>query len=629
MPSECDKWGWKHVSVFGGFQTRTGTKRWKCNHCNLRYNGSYSRVRAHLLGFTGVGVKSCPAVDRSLRDAFQILEEERLSRKKKKIPLMGKSNKRCRSSQPNHISVGKTLSKDDVDDVVARSFYADGLNFDIVNSLYFQEMVKAIASFGPGYEPPSIEKLSGSFLSKEKSRMEKSIGPIKESWSRTGCTIFCLDQSTGTQGVFAVNIYASSSRGLIFLQNSNIKEGDGADDVFSNVLSNGIMEVGPANVLQIIVHPGHATKLCESLICSKFPQIFWSPCSTISITMFMEELAEMDLVISVVSCAKGIERYILSQQRCSPDVLAQNWGEEEKFNLFSAKLAPTYNLIWRILELKQALEEMVVSEEWIQSKLIYPEDILNIEVAIMGNDFWRGAHLFLQLCEPFVSLLGSLNLDTSAMGDVHEWRVQALEAVKRKGIEDIVLNQLDTLIENRWDMLFSPLHAAGYILNPKYFGKEQAKDKTTMRGWKATLERYECDKTARRILREQLSSYWRQEGSLGEEDAVDCRDKMDPVSWWENFGSETPQLQTLAIKILSQISSVSTFQMNLQDDSSSFQEAVRVLGTERAEELIFVRNNLRLHGKRPSNLCSTSATKMWDIALTDQRNGIIDDQNKL
>lgn len=51
MPSESDKWGWKHVSVFGGFA-----------------KGS------------GVGVKSCPAIDRSLREAFQILEEERLAR---------------------------------------------------------------------------------------------------------------------------------------------------------------------------------------------------------------------------------------------------------------------------------------------------------------------------------------------------------------------------------------------------------------------------------------------------------------------------------------------------------------------------------------------------------------------
>lgn len=64
-------------------------------------------------------------------------------------------------------------------------------------------------------------------------------------------------------------------------------------------------------------------------------------------------------------------------------------------------------------------------------------------------------------------------------------------------------------------MCYLPLHAAGYIFNPKYFGKGQTKNRTVMRGWKATLERYEGDATARRVLREQLSSYWRLEESLG------------------------------------------------------------------------------------------------------------------
>ena len=120
MPSESDKWGWEHVSVFGGFDRGSGTKRWKCNHCNLRYNGSYSRVRAHLLGFSGVGVTSCPSIDRSLRQAFQVLEEERVAQKKKTSSVIGKPGKLIRTSQPT--LAWKTITKEDVDDIVARFF---------------------------------------------------------------------------------------------------------------------------------------------------------------------------------------------------------------------------------------------------------------------------------------------------------------------------------------------------------------------------------------------------------------------------------------------------------------------------------------------------------------------------
>lgn len=626
MPSESDKWGWKHVSVFGGFDKGSGTKRWKCNHCNLRYNGSYSRVRAHLLGFTGVGVKSCPAIDRSLREAFQILEEERLTRKKKRTSGSGKTGKRIRTSQQSVTCVWKTIAKEDVDDIVARFFYADSLNFNIVNSPYFLEMTKAIAAFGPGYEPPTVDKLSDFLLSKEKAKIEKAMTLVRESWPHTCCTILCVNRLCGAQRSCYINIFVSSPRGLMFLKALNINDGDRMD-IFVDVLTDAIMEVDPKNVLQIISNLGHASESFESLILSKFPHLFWSPCTAHSISMFMEDIAKLDWMKPILSCAKGIEECILKYQRSFLCVLSP-----ESSDPLCIKFAPSYCTVERIFELKQALLGVVVSEEWKQWKLTIGEDILNVETAILGDNFWSRASLLLQFFEPFVRLLTTFDIEKSVMGDVVNWRVQAIEAVKSKGVDDILLKQLESLIERKWDMLFSPLHASGYILNPRYFGKGQSKDKIIMRGWKATLDRYESDSATRRVIREQLSSYWRLEGPFGEEDAVDCRDKMDPVAWWENFGFETPDLQTLAIKILSQVSSVSMYQEAWEDDEFLSQTEAR-LGVERAEDLVFVRNNLRLHTQRsgnsnfsPSNRNESSSPpsvdKTWEILPLDHMKGL-------
>ncbi|KAI9194832.1 hypothetical protein LWI28_009513 [Acer negundo] len=128
------------------------------------------------------------------------------------------------------------------------------------------------------------------------------------------------------------------------------------------------------------------------------------------------------------------------------------------------------------------------------------------------------------------------------MGVVYDWQVQAVEAVRSKGIDATILNPLLVLTEYRWDALFPPLH---------------------------TAERYECDGAVR-----QLSSYWRLEGSFGEEDAMDCRHKMEPVARWENFGFETPHLQTLAIKVLSQVSSVAMCQEIWRDNVVPSREAI-------------------------------------------------------
>lgn len=594
MPSESDKWGWKHVSVFGGFNKGSGTKRWKCNHCNLRYNGSYSRVRAHLLGFTGVGVKSCPAIDRSLREAFQILEEERLARRKKRTCGSGKPSKCIQTSQSNLTRGEKTITKERVDYIVARFFYADGLNISAVNSPYFHEMTKAIAAFGPDYEPPTLDVLDDSFLSKEKARIEKSMALIKESWPHTACTILCVSRLDNV-GCLCINVFISSPRGLMFLKEVDISENNGDKNAFIGVLCDSIGEVGPLNVLQILSYLGTSTESFESLVLSKFPHIFWSPCTLHSVRMLMEDISEMDWMKPIFLCAKRIDQRILTTQHSSPFVLTQNLKK------CSNPLVPSYCIVQKIYELKQALQDLVVSEVWKRWKMTNEDDI-KIEAAILGEEFWAKAHLLLQLLEPFVELLAALDIDKSVMGDVYIWRFQALEVLRSKGIDDSALCNLEALIESRWDMFFSPLHAAGYILNPRYYGRGQTKDKTVMRGWKATLDRYECDSACRQVLREQLSSYCRLEGSLGDEDAVECRNKMDPVAWWENFGFETPHLQTLAIKILSQVSTVAMCQETWIHDDFPSQESVDKLEVLKKEDLVFVRNNLKLQSLRNGNL---------------------------
>lgn len=592
MPSESDKWGWKHVSVFGGFDKGSGTKRWKCNHCNLRYNGSYSRVRAHLLGFSGVGVKSCPAIDRSLKESFQILEEERVARKTKRASGTGKHGKRIRTSRTNLTCV----TKEDVDKMLATFFFADGLNANIINSPYFHDMIKTVAAFGPGYEPLSIHELSGSFLSKEKEKIEKYVALVRESWPHTGCTLLCIGHLHGMSGSFQVDIFVSSPRGLSFLRAKSVDNVDGAGNSVVGILRNAVMEVGPTNVVQIILHLGHARTHPESYTLSEFPHIFWSPCSSHSVHILMEDIANLDWTRHVIICAKEIEKCMITLQNFSTGFFTQNLKRTSD-SLF-AKIAPSCYVVQKILELKQAFQEVVVREEWKQWKLSIPQDFGSIEAAILGEDFWSKADMLLQICEPFIRLFAALNIDRCVMGDVHEWRVQAIDAAKRTGIDTGAFNQLEGLIDNRWDMLFSPLHSAGYILNPKYFGRGQTRDKTMMRGWKTTLERYECESAARRVLREQLSSYWRLEGSLGEEDAVDCRDKMDPVAWWENFGFEIPQLQTLAIKVLSQVSSVAMCEEIWKHNGNPCQVTTTGLGLERGEDLVYVQSNLRLQGHK-------------------------------
>ncbi|KAJ6985974.1 hypothetical protein NC653_023794 [Populus alba x Populus x berolinensis] len=109
---------------------------------------------------------------------------------------------------------------------------------------------------------------------------------------------------------------------------------------------------------------------------------------------------------------------------------------------------------------------------------------------------------------------------------------------------------------------------------------------------------------------------------------------MDPVAWWENFGFETPSLQTLAIKVLSQVSSVAMFEEIWQANDFPCREAAGRLGVQKMEDLFFIRNNLRLHGRINGNLCfsfaqrnafssSSSGVETWEGLHLDQSNAMV------
>eukprot|EP01018_Ginkgo_biloba_P015167 Gb_27555 [translate_table: standard] len=60
---------WKYVTILSMTQGG-GCKRWQCNECGKAYSGSYSRVKAHLLHITKIGVKVCPKVNHAKKEVF-------------------------------------------------------------------------------------------------------------------------------------------------------------------------------------------------------------------------------------------------------------------------------------------------------------------------------------------------------------------------------------------------------------------------------------------------------------------------------------------------------------------------------------------------------------------------------
>ncbi|KAL0690949.1 hypothetical protein Bca4012_090628 [Brassica carinata] len=67
---------WNYVTKLEKSGAKGSTWKFKCNICNKDRQGSYSRIRAHLLGIKNQGIAICKKVTRSQKAEMQKLEDE-------------------------------------------------------------------------------------------------------------------------------------------------------------------------------------------------------------------------------------------------------------------------------------------------------------------------------------------------------------------------------------------------------------------------------------------------------------------------------------------------------------------------------------------------------------------------
>ncbi|XP_052208388.1 uncharacterized protein LOC127812099 [Diospyros lotus] len=122
------------------------------------------------------------------------------------------------------------------------------------------------------------------------------------------------------------------------------------------------------------------------------------------------------------------------------------------------------------------------------------------------------------------------------------------------------------------DRLDSPLHLEAYLLNPYYLFKNKTiyLDNEVMDGFFNCVEMfYHGDdhfELQGHVINVELPKYTRKEGAFGKVWAAQgCAkndDNYNPVTWWMTYGNQTPNLQRMAIRMLSLTSSSSGCERN-------------------------------------------------------------------
>ena len=95
-------------------------------------------------------------------------------------------------------------------------------------------------------------------------------------------------------------------------------------------------------------------------------------------------------------------------------------------------------------------------------------------------------------------------------------------------------------------------------------------------------------------MKDQLSIYKSMQGRFGSLDAQIDRTKVGATLWWEDYGAQTPELQCLATRILSQGCSSSPMEQLWSVFSHIASKKRNRLRMQRTSDMVYVSANLRL-----------------------------------
>ncbi|KAL8473464.1 hypothetical protein ACS0TY_030338 [Phlomoides rotata] len=246
---------------------------------------------------------------------------------------------------------------------------------------------------------------------------------------------------------------AASSGGTMFLKaidaSGIIKDGEYVSSLFEEA----IKEVRESNVVQIITDNASNYKSAGSMIESRYPHIFWTPC--VNIRNF---IVNHGMALSIFN----------------------NYSHLSLLRVAETRFASSIVMTKRLKEVRSALEKMVMDSEW----RVYREGnnegkAQEVKQCIVNDNWWDNLDYFLKFTEPIVDMLRKADTDTPVLHLIYDMWDTMIENVKKVVFEheqkDIIsgssefFDAIHQVLESRWNKSNTSLHCMAHSLVPKYY----------------------------------------------------------------------------------------------------------------------------------------------------------------
>uniref|UniRef100_A0A803L3Q9 DUF659 domain-containing protein n=1 Tax=Chenopodium quinoa TaxID=63459 RepID=A0A803L3Q9_CHEQI len=440
--------------------------------------------------------------------------------------------------------------------------------------------------------------------------------PIKNTWREKGVTIVSDGWSDPQRRPF-INFMAASGCAPIFIKSVSCF-GEVKDKHFiADLMKQVIDEVGAMNVVQIITDNAPNCKGAGEIIESRYPWIYWTPCVVHTLNLALknscasknldsnqETYDEFHWITEVHEDAIQVKNFIMTHNMrlaifnkyCSLKLLA----------VADTRFASVVVMLKIFKLIRRALETMVVTSDAWWEKVDYI-------VAFTGP-----IYDMIRICDtdkPTLHLVYEMSWDTMIEKVKLEiYTHEGLQHDQQSDFYEVVFK----ILVSRWAKSNTPLHCLAHSLNPRSYSDawlhEDPNRVSPHRDAEISEGRIKCflDPQDFKQAMEEFGMFSFKSGPYMGGENLYCRSTMDPILRWESFGSSTPIIHALALRVLGQPTSSSCCERNWSTYNFIHSLRRNNLTRQRAEDLVYIHNNLRLLS-RNTNEYKDEKTRMWDI----------------
>eukprot|EP00267_Zea_mays_P043147 XP_020395211.1 uncharacterized protein LOC109940233 [Zea mays] len=519
-----------------------------------------------------------------------------------------------------------------VQQYVARWVYTHAIPFHAIDNDEFKEMVEAIGQFGPGFQPPAQHDLRGRLLEEEHARTKSLLQDREDEKIKHGCSIM-TDAWTDMKRRSIMNLCTNTSEGTTFIKSMEMSDVSHTSEVIYEMVDKAIEDVGAENVVQIVTDNASNNMGAKALLHLKRPNIFWTSCATHTINLMLQGIGNLPKFKKTIDLAKSFTIFVYGHHRTLA-CLRSSTLKREIIRPGVTRFATAYLTLQSMMEKKDCLKKMVVDSKWYDLPDVKSKKGKDATATVLNPRFWRGVSLCLKVFEPLVKVLRLVDGDVKpSMGYVYGELLKAKREIKEAfgNVENKYREVMAIVDKKMKDRLDSPLHVAAYMLNPYYSYNNPAifSDSNVVEKFMQCVETFYDgnDEKEYRAVNEDLDKFQKRQGSFSKKMARSCeRFEFQPASWWRLYGGGAPDLQYMAIRILSLTSSSSGCERNWSTFEQHHTKRRNRLTTERLNSLVFIQFNNKLLSKkekiaRKSNyevLLSSDASEAQGFSLREE-----------